>query len=132
MELLDWVVIALFMAVLIGIVVWVMKKGQERYCRLLFGRSRCDMDCHRGIDICVEHRFGALGQLGRSGRFERYGDGPLGNSGMAHSVAGMGVCAVLQPEYGVYHAGVFGEALQFAVADNSFGDFADQLRADQK
>ena len=29
MELLDWVVIALFMAVLIGIVVWVMKKGQE-------------------------------------------------------------------------------------------------------
>lgn len=64
------------------------------------------MDCHRGIDICVEHRFGALGRLGRSGRFERYGDGPLGNSGMAHSVVGMGIRSVLQSKHGVYHAGV--------------------------
>ena len=99
----------------------------RRLERLFFGWSRRDMDCYRSVDFCLEHRFGTSHRPCRSRSIERYGYGPLGNTGMDDIVAGLGICPFLFSKYGIYDARVSRAPLQPAITHYFVSDFSHQL-----
>jgi hypothetical protein len=112
MNLLDWIVIAVFALLLIGIIVWVLRQKQNSSGDyFLAGRDATWIAIGASIfasNIGSEHLIG----LGRSGRFKRNGNGTLGNSGMDDTGFGLGFCAFLLKKYGNNHARIFRAPLQ--------------------
>ena len=85
MELLDWIVIAAFCCVLIGIIVWVLKSKQNDSADyFLGGRDATWIAIGASIfasNIGSEHLIGLAGTDFR-----------------------LGICAFLQSQYGIYDA----------------------------
>ena len=52
-EGLDWVVLGIYFAVLVGVAVWVALQKNKNTERLFFSWTKCWMVCHRCINFCV-------------------------------------------------------------------------------
>ena len=73
----DWLVIALYFGILLGVATWVVRRGKGLRNRLLPGRTQSRLVGDRRFDFRVQHRLGTHGRSGRLRRHQRRRHGPL-------------------------------------------------------
>ena len=112
----DWIVIAIYFAILLVVAWWVVKKGKDSAADYFLGRPQSRLVDHRRVDLRVEHRLGARRRTGGSGRHQRRCAGPLRTARLVLAGAGLGLRSVLHALHGLHHAGVSGAALQLQLA----------------
>ena len=127
---------ALTGALLCSISAWCLGSHQPETARQLGGvfprGPQRGVVCHRRVDVCIEHRFGASGGPGGRGGVDGRRAGPVRGAGVAGDPgARMAVRAVLREERRVHHARIPRTALFSRRALVSRGRLDHQLRADQ-
>ena len=112
----DWLAIALYFGILLGVAWWVVRKGKDSAADyFLAGRNLGWWIIGASIfasNIGSEHIVGLAG----SGRNQRRGHGALRIARLVPVGAGLGVRSVLHAVHGVHHAGIPGAAVQRQIA----------------